>query len=130
MSNSTVVVVSANAPSPVPPPPSPPHSLPLAPSPNPLPSSKSQSFYISWFGIVGIVAAFLVLAAIALGCFWYKRNAYKKALQEQRNYYIQYAVSHTREEDSSDDEEQSRDKREQTDWALPPDCAPKREVDG
>lgn len=142
MSNSTVVAfpkAPVNAPStpaaprpPSPSPPSPAYTVSIAPSPvGTLPASKSQSsFYISWFGIVGILAAFLVLAIIALVCFWYKRNAYKKALQEQRNYYIQNAARiHS---DASDDEEQNRSKRGQmtlADWALP-DWTPKRSNGG
>ena len=127
MSNSTVVAFP-KAPAKAPPPPSA-YSVPPAPSSviN-SPASKSQSsFYISWFGIAGILAAFLVLAIIALFCFRHKRNAYKKALQEQRNFYIRNAASQM-QEDSSDDEEQNRGKRRQPtppNWTLP-DWAPKR----
>lgn len=41
----------------------------------------------SWVGIVGILAAFLVVAIIALICFWYKNLTYRKALREEEGVY-------------------------------------------
>lgn len=83
------------------------------PAPLPVGNLPPQSAIgISWVGIVGILAAFLVLAVIALIFFWYKKNAYKKALQDQRNFYVANAVSQIREEWSDDDV--NRSKRGQT----------------
>ena len=91
----------------------------------------ASSYNISWIGIVGILAAFLVLTIIALVCFWYKKRAFKKAFREQRESYVANGSSSTGKGDWSDDEEAARSKRGRMiladfEQALETEATPKR----
>ncbi|KAG0556792.1 hypothetical protein KC19_11G079200 [Ceratodon purpureus] len=114
MSNSTLVAPAkapVNVSAPVP---------SLAPAPFVTPASSPSgtlvvpkvppSYNISWIGIVGILVAFLVLAVIALFCFWSRKRAFKRALKEQRELYAANDTSPTLKADWSDDEEAARRK--------------------